>query len=140
MICEELKPRGRTDAISLTVDDVPEILELVSLTRPGPFLTRTIEMGEYIGLRQDGQLAAMAGERLYLPGFCEVSAVCTHPDYRGSGYGGALTTMVTERILARKETPFLHVFPHNEGARKLYEKLGFRLWQEYRLTRLKRID
>lgn len=140
MICEELKPKGRINAISLTVDDIPEMLELVSLTQPGPFLTRTIEMGEYIGLRQDSQLVAMAGERVHLPGFCEISAVCTHPEYRGSGYGSALTTMIAERILARKETPFLHVIPPNEGAIKLYKKLGFRLWQEYLLTMLKRID
>ncbi len=140
MICEELKPIGGIDTISLTVDDVPEMLDLVSLTHPGPFLSRTIEMGEYIGLRQDNQLAAMAGERMHLPGFCEISAVCTRPEYRGRGYGGALTTMIAERILARKETPFLHVFPPNKAARELYKRLGFRLRKECQLTMLKRID
>ena len=140
MICEELKPKGRIDAISLTVDDVPEMLELVTLAQPGPFLHRTIEMGEYIGFRQDSQLVAMAGERVHLPGFCEISAVCTHPEYRGRGYGSALTTMAAKRIIKRKEIPILHLSPTNEVAMKLYKKLGFGLWQENLLTMLKRID
>jgi predicted GNAT family acetyltransferase len=140
MMCEELKPKGRVDAVLLTADDVPEILELVSLAQPGPFLSRTIEMGRYIGIRQDGQLVAMAGERVHLPGYCEISAVCTHPEYRGRGYGSALTTMVTEEIIARKEIPILHLAPSNEVAMKLYKKLGFRVRKESLLTLLKRIN
>jgi len=76
---------------------------------------------------------------LHLPGFCEVSTVCTHPDYRGHGYGGALTTMVAESILERQETPFLHVAPANDRALRLYLKLGFRIRREIQLSMLKRL-
>lgn len=114
------------------------MLNLIAIAQPGPFLPRTIEMGQYWGLRQDGQLVAMAGERLHLTGFCEISAACTHPDYRGRGYGSRLTTKVAETIIARGEIPFLHVAPTNEVARKIYEKLGFRLRKEIQLNLVKR--
>jgi predicted GNAT family acetyltransferase len=126
MICDDLQPASRVDAINLTVADVPEMLDLVNLAQPGPFMPRAIEMGQYLGVRKDGHLVAMAGERLHLTGFCEISAVCTHPDYRGRGYAGALTTMLAEAIAERQETPFLHVSPANEIAMRLYTKLGFR--------------
>ncbi len=139
MICEDLKPTFQVDAINLTVDDVPEMLDLAALADPGPFLPRAIEMGKYLGLRQDGQLVAMAGERMHLTGFCEISAVCTHPDYRGRGYAGALTTMVSVTILERQEIPFLHIAPSNDVARKLYTKLGFRRRKEIHLAILKKL-
>lgn len=139
LVCEDPKPATRVDAVMLTAEDVPEMLDLVNLTKPGPFLPRTIEMGQYLGRRQDGQLVAMAGERLHLTGFCEISAVCTHPDYRGRGYAGALTTMVAETILERQETPFLHVAHGNEGALSLYTKLGFRIRTEIPIAVLKKL-
>jgi len=137
MICDSLKPASKVDVIRLTAIDVPEMLELIAITQPGPFLRRTIELGQYIGIRQDGQLVAMAGERLHMTGFCEVSAVCTHPDYRGRGYGGALTTIVAEGIIARGEMPFLHIVATNENAKKLYTKLGFRIREEIQLNIMK---
>src|SRR5678816_1603330 len=88
LIHENLKPAKRVDAVVLTAEDVPEILDLVNLAQPGPFYPLSLELGQYLGLRQDGHLVAMAGQRLHLPGFCEVSTVCTHPDYRGRGYAG----------------------------------------------------
>jgi len=136
MVCGEFKKRPGVDAHLLTVEDVPEMLDLVAIAQPGPFLPRTIEMGHYYGLRKDGQLVAMAGERMHLTGFCEISAVCTHPDYQGLGYGGALTSLVAEGILGRGETPFLHVAAGNEVAIKLYQKLGFRLRTEIVLNAL----
>lgn len=139
MVCEDPGPSPHVDAIELAADDVPEMRALVALARPGPFLRRTIEMGQYLGLREEGQLVAMAGQRLHLTGFCEISAVCTHPDYRGRGYGGALTTLQAEMILARQETPFLHLAPTNDGAMRLYKKLGFRLNQKIRLSVLRKL-
>lgn len=136
MVLGEFKRRPGVDAHLLTADDVPEMLELIALAQPGPFLPRTIEMGNYFGVRQEGRLVAMAGERMHLTRFCEISAVCTHPEYRGFGYGGALTSMVAEGILARGETPFLHVVPENEVAIHLYKKLGFRLRTEIPLSSL----
>jgi len=105
--------------------DVPEMLALTQLTKPGPFGRRTHEMGEYWSIRQNGDLVAMAGERLRLPGYTEVSAVCTHPDHLGHGYATALIRMLIQRIRNRGEQPFLHVRPENTGAVDLYEHLDF---------------
>lgn len=140
MICEDLKSVAPMNMVNLTADDVPEMLDLVALAKPGPFLSRTIEMGQYFGLWQDDKLAAMAGERLHLTGYCEISAVCTHPDYSGRGYASALTTMVAEGIMARQELPFLHLSPTNDVAMRLYKKLGFRLRNVIQLTMLQRLE
>ena len=140
MICVEFTRRPGVDAHRLTIEDVPEMLDLVAIAQPGPFLTRTIELGHYYGVRLDGRLVAMAGERMHLTGFCEISAVCTHPEYRGLGYGGAMTSMVAEGILSRGEIPFLHVAAGNDVAFQLYQKLGFRLRTEIMLHALQRLS
>ena len=139
MICDELKYKPQIDTVSLTVKDVPEILDLVELTQPGLFYPRTIETGQYIGIRKNSQLVAMAGERFHLPGFCEISTVCTHPEYRGRGYASALTAIVAKNIYKRQEIPFLHVLPTNEVAMNVYKKLGFQLRKELVFTMLKRV-
>jgi predicted GNAT family acetyltransferase len=107
--------------------DVPEMLDLVARTRPGPFLPRTIELGGYLGIRRDGALAAMAGERLRPPGWTEISAVCTDPAFRGNGLASRLTLAVAAAITARGEQPFLHAASDNAAALRLYASLGFRL-------------
>lgn len=109
----------------LTDADAAEMLALATVTKPGPFFGRTHQMGRFIGVRVDGRLAAMAGERMRLPGFTEVSAVCTDPAFRGRGYAAALTVEVARRIQARGEVPFLHCYAGNTGAIQLYESLGF---------------
>ena len=118
--------RSNPDLIRLTQADVPEMLALTKLTLPGPFGSRTHEMGDYFGIRGAGTLAAMAGERLRLPGYTEISAVCTHPDYLGRGYASVLMEMLMERICSRGELPFLHVRSENTRAIQVYERLGFR--------------
>jgi ribosomal protein S18 acetylase RimI-like enzyme len=112
--------------VRLNQADVPEMLALTKLTIPGPFGARTHELGDYFGIRSEGRLAAMAGERLRLPGYTEISAVCTHPDFLGRGYASALIEMLMERIRSRGERPFLHVRSKNQRAIKVYERLGFR--------------
>ncbi len=107
--------------------DVPEMLELVARTQPGPFLTRTVELGTYLGVRRGGALVAMAGERLHPTGWTEISAVCTDPEHRGQGLAGRLVLAVAAGIRARGETPFLHTTADNVGAIRLYQTLGFRL-------------
>ena len=118
------------DAVVLTDDDVPEMLDLVARTQPGPFMPRTIEMGTYLGIRRDGALVAMAGERLHVDGWTEVSAICTAPEHRGHGYAGRLTRAVIALIEARGERPFLHAVKTNATAIGLYERLGFELRRE----------
>ncbi|MGW0629271.1 GNAT family N-acetyltransferase [Streptomyces sp. NPDC002758] len=115
------------EAVRLGADDVPEMLDLVERTRPGPFLPRTIELGTYLGIRRDGALVAMAGERLHPPGWTEISAVCTDPAFRGEGLATRLILAVAHGIRERGETPFLHTGAGNTNAIRLYESLGFRL-------------
>ena len=117
----------------LTQADVPEMLALTKLTDPGPFLPRTIDLGAYYGIHDSGSLVALAGERLHLTGFTEVSAVCTHPAFRGRGYGNALMSKVISGILDRGETPFLHVKTDNPAI-ALYRKLGFQIRAQLPLT------
>jgi predicted GNAT family acetyltransferase len=117
----------------LTYADVPEMLALTKLTEPGPFLPRTIDLGAYYGIHDSGSLVALAGERLRLTGFTEVSAVCTHPAFRGRGYGNALMSKVMSGILNRNETPFLHVKTDNP-ATALYQKLGFQIRAQLHLA------
>lgn len=111
--------------LELGTADGPEMLALALATKPGPFATRTHELGTFIGIRVDGQLVAMAGERFVLPGMTEVSAVCTHPAHRGNGWAASLTAEVAARITDRGETPFLHVVESNATARGVYERIGF---------------
>ncbi len=113
--------------IDLVEADAAEMRALAHLTEPGPFLAMTHRLGAFVGVKQDGRLVAMSGERMRPEGFTEVSAVCTHPDCRGRGYAGALMRVVMGRILDRGETPFLHAYASNAGAIGLYETLGFKV-------------
>jgi ribosomal protein S18 acetylase RimI-like enzyme len=115
------------EAVRLGPADVPEMLDLVARTRPGPFLPRTIELGTYLGIRRDGALIAMAGERLHPPGWTEISAVCTDAAYRGQGLGTRLVKAVAAGIRDRGETPFMHAAASNTNAIRLYTSLGFQL-------------
>jgi len=119
--------RPAVDALVLTDADAPEMQALAHLTRPGPFLGSTHRLGRFIGIRDaHGMLVAMAGERMRLDGFTEVSGVCTHPDHRGRGLAAALIHQVASAMLDRGETPFLHSYADNAAAISLYEALGFR--------------
>jgi ribosomal protein S18 acetylase RimI-like enzyme len=115
------------EIVELSAADVPEMMALTALTKPGPFHKRTHELGTYLGIRREKKLVAMAGERLKVPGYTEVSAVCTHPDHTGQGYARILMIEVMQRILERGEAPLLHVRQDNVRAIQLYERLGFRL-------------
>lgn len=127
MTCEALTSGGRAVEVEdLTDADGPEMLALATLTRPGPFLEKTHLLGPFVGVRREGRLVAMAGERLSLDGYGEVSGVCTHPDFRGQGLAGALMRIVTSRILQRGETAFLHARAAHVDTIAFYETLGFR--------------
>lgn len=105
--------------------DAADMLALATLTEPGPFYDKTHRLGDFVGVRHDGRLVAMAGERMKPDGFTEVSGVCVHPEARSRGYAGAMIKVVTDRILARGEQAFLHSYPDNAGAMALYHALGF---------------
>ncbi|MFI0961099.1 GNAT family N-acetyltransferase [Streptomyces sp. NPDC021080] len=122
-----LRSEPAPEAVRLGPADVPEILELIALTRPGPFLPRTVELGTYLGIREDGRLIALAGERLRPPGWTEISAVCTRPGHRGRGLATRLVRAVAAGIGERGDTPFLHAAAENTNAIRLYESIGFTL-------------
>lgn len=139
MVMETFAPKRRPiDALELGDADAAEMQTIAELTRPGPFARLTHRLGGFVGVRQEGRLIAMAGERMRTDGYCEVSGVCTHPDFQGRGLAGALMSIVCERILARGETPFLHSYAHNAGAIGLYQSLGFRQRATIHLTVLTR--
>jgi ribosomal protein S18 acetylase RimI-like enzyme len=111
--------------VRLGAADAAEMLALAQLTRPGPFSLEAQRLGEFWGVRIDGRLAAMAGERMKQDGFTELSGVCTHPDYRGRGLARLLSLVVAGRIQARGEQPYLHAYATNTAAVALYQSIGF---------------
>ncbi|NKQ53944.1 GNAT family N-acetyltransferase [Amycolatopsis sp. K13G38] len=130
LVADGVAGEDEPEAVRLTTADVPEMLDLVARTEPGPFRKGTIELGTYLGIRRGGALVAMAGERMHPPGFTEISAVCTDPAVRGQGLATRLVLALVARIRARGETPFLHAAATNTGAIRLYEALGFVLRRE----------
>ena len=126
------------DIVRLGADDVRAMMELTKLTNPGPFAPRTHELGTFLGVRIDGRLVAMAGERMKPADHTEITAVCVHPDYRGRGYAQALLGAIARQIAARGETPFLHVFSDNESAIALYRRQGMEIRRRLHVTVLGR--
>lgn len=133
MVADGWRPEPDPEAVVLGPADAAEMLDLAGRTRPGPFEPRTRELGTYVGYRVDGRLVAMAGERFHPPGYTEVSAVCTDPDFRGRGFAERAMRTVAAGIVARGEVPFLHVATHNPAV-ALYERLGFRTRVEYEVA------
>lgn len=129
---------GADELLRLGEPDAADMLALATLTEPGPFLPRTHVMGDFLGVRQGGRLLAMAGERFRVPGYAEVSGVCTHPDARGMGLARRLSAAIAARIQARGEQPFLHAWDTNTAAIALYETLGFRLRSKVHVAVLER--
>jgi ribosomal protein S18 acetylase RimI-like enzyme len=113
------------DPVTLGAADVHDMLALVTEARPGPFLTRTVEFGGYVGIRHRDRLVAMAGQRLRPPGYAEVSAVATHPEHRRKGLAERLIRIVVSAATTRGDVPFLHAAASNTNAIRLYESMGF---------------
>lgn len=139
MVCNSIFAGGEAyPVLELNIEDATNMLALARLTEPGPFLVQTVKMGTYVGVWQGDELVAMAGERLLLQDYGEISAVCTHPEHRGRGYASALVSHLVKRLFARYKTPFLHVMKHNGRAVALYRQLGFCVRRELALTVLRR--
>src|SRR5262249_37149003 len=119
------EPDGAFDIETLSGADADEMVALATLTRPGPFRSRTFAFGTFLGIREGGVLAAMAGQRMHLPGYREASGICTHPDFRGRGYARALVARLVNMMFGDGLTPFLHVEEGNQQAQALYRALGF---------------
>jgi len=136
----EFKTKNSSLLTPLTDEHIPQMLELTALTKPGPFLQRTIEFGNYFGIFIDDRLAAMTGQRMHPVPYMEVSAVCTHPDFRGKGYAKACMLHVMRLILDNGFIPFLHVLTSNRTAIQLYESIGFETRIELNIDMLKKVD
>jgi predicted GNAT family acetyltransferase len=128
------------EIVTLGTNDAPAMVALTKLTRPGPFTLRTHELGTFLGIKVDGQLVAMAGERMKPANYTEMTAVCVRPDYRGRGYAQMLLGAVSRQISARGEIPFLHVFSDNAGAIALYRRQGMEIRRRIFVTVLRRVS
>jgi predicted GNAT family acetyltransferase len=138
MVLDKLvEPRGHARIEKLGAPDTPAMIELATQTKPGPFLARTHDLGTFWGVKENGKLIAMAGERMKLPGMTEISGVCTDSAYRGRGLAALLSHHVATDILSRGETPFLHAYANNHAAIGVYEALGFKLRKQVVVTVLK---
>lgn len=114
------------------------MMALTELTKPGPFSARTHELGTFLGIRVGGKLVAMAGERMKPANYTEMTAICVHPDHRGRGYAQVLLSAVARQILARGETPFLHLFSDNAPAIALYQRQGMAIRRRLQVTVLQK--
>ena len=131
-------PPGGVEIVTLGANDVAAMMALTELTKPGPFSSRTHELGTFLGIRIDGQLVAMAGERMKPAEYTEITAVCVHPNHRGRGYGQMLLAAISRQITARGEIPFLHVFSNNESAIALYRRQGMEIRRRLHVTVLQK--
>jgi ribosomal protein S18 acetylase RimI-like enzyme len=131
-------PPGGVEIVTLGANDVAAMMALTELTKPGPFSSRTHELGTFLGIRIDGQLVAMAGERMKPAEYTEITAVCVHPSHRGRGYGQMLLAAISRQITARGEIPFLHVFSNNESAIALYRRQGMEIRRRLHVTVLQK--
>jgi ribosomal protein S18 acetylase RimI-like enzyme len=138
MACTEVGGGGGDEAalLDLGPEDAGAMLALTGLVFPGFFRPRTPDLGRYVGIRRNGDLVAMGGERLAMPGYREVSAICTHPAHSGHGYARTIVQHLTARILAEGRLPFLHVRDTNARARRLYESAGFSVVNSVSLLRV----
>ena len=130
-VCTSLKAplpaKKKIDLVPLNESHIDEMIALTTLTKPGPFRKRTIEFGNYHGIFEEGQLVAMGGERLHLDGLTEISAICTHPDFQGRGYGAQIVHFLAADIMKRGLTPFLHARADNTKAMDVYKRIGFEI-------------
>jgi ribosomal protein S18 acetylase RimI-like enzyme len=126
MVCNQRPPEVPGPPVTtMTPAEAPDMIALTELVFPGFFRPRTLDMGAYYGIYDGPRLAAMAGERMRLDGFQELSAVCTHPSYTGRGYAQRLLALLSNSAFDRGFTPFLHVYADNARAIGVYRKMGF---------------
>ena len=130
----------RADAriVPLGEADAADMLALAALTKPGPFTLRAQALGSFVGVRENGRLLAMAGDRMKQPGFSEISGVAVHPDAQGRGLGKHLSLHMTRLVLARGEVPYLHAYTTNARAIGLYEGIGFAVRTELNVVMVER--
>ncbi len=115
-----------------------EMFNLINGIQPGYYNVDTHLLGNYYGIHQQGRLVAMAGERMRVPGFSELSAICTDPAYTGRGYAQLLIAHICRELFAADVVPFLHVALSNQRAIRLYEHMGFQHQREISFWRCRK--
>lgn len=133
------EPRESDDITELGPDDAADMLALADLTKPGPLTIHALMLGRFWGIRRDGQLVAMAGQRMRVPGYSEISGICTHSDFQGQGLARRLSIHVMRESMAGGDTAFLHAHAHNDVAVGLYQSLGFSVRTGMQMMRLQKI-
>ena len=131
-------PNSPAEIVQLDATDVLAMTELVTLTNPGPFAARTHTLGAFLGIKIDGRLAAMIGERMKPGDYTEMTGICVHPDFRGRGYAQALMAVIAKQIVAGGKIPFLHVFSDNSPAIALYRRQGMTIRRTMHVTVVRR--
>jgi ribosomal protein S18 acetylase RimI-like enzyme len=131
-------PNSSAEIVRLDASDVPAMTELVALTNPGPFAARTHTLGTFLGIKNNGRLAAMIGERMKPGSYTEMTGICVHPEFRGLGYAQGLMAVIAKQIVARGEIPFLHVFSDNAAAIALYRRQGMSIRRTMHVTLVRR--
>ena len=132
-------PDSDIEIVKLADSNAGEMVALTTLAFPGFFRQRTCEMGSYYGVRSpSGELIAMGGERLKLEGFTEISAVCTHPAFRGRGLAAAIIWQVVREHRQEGLVSWLHVASANRRAQELYLRMGFAEIRRVTLHRVSR--
>jgi ribosomal protein S18 acetylase RimI-like enzyme len=121
----EVPARLRREVVELTASDSPDMVALAAATEPGPFGPTSHLTGRWFGIRREGRLVAMAGERMRVEGYGEVSGVCVDPSVRGEGLGAVVTLAAAHGIQERGDRAMLHVRDGNDGAHRLYRRVGF---------------
>jgi predicted GNAT family acetyltransferase len=143
-ICTSLQkpapPKTEIQLVPLNSSHIDEMIALTTLTKPGPFRKRTIEFGNYHGIFEEGRLVAMGGERLHLDGLTEISAICTHPDSQGRGYGAQIVHFLANDIMNRGLTPFLHARADNAKALDVYKRIGFEMSRKIEFYVFKNVE
>jgi ribosomal protein S18 acetylase RimI-like enzyme len=134
----EPSPNDRIEKLNWL--DAQEMFALATLTEPGPFTLKAQELGDFYGIRADGRIVAMAGQRMKQVGFTELSGVCTHPDFRGRGLARQLSVFLMHRIRSRGDRPYLHVWAQNTPAIRLYESIGFALRTTMNLAVIQKLE
>jgi len=132
-------PDATAEIVPLDASDVPAMAALVALTNPGPFAARTNTLGTFLGIKIDGRLAAMIGERMKPGNYTEMTGICVHPDFRGRGYAQVLMAEIAKQIAASGGIPFLHVFSDNAAAIALYHRQGMSIRRQMHVTVVRRI-
>jgi len=137
---EVMPPVPAFEILPLTCANASEMVALTDVAFPAFFRSKTCDMGSYYGIRSNGELIAMGGERLILDGYPEISGVCTHPNHRGQGFAAGLIWHLAGNHRRDGAVSWLHVSASNHRAIELYSRMGFQVVRKVTLHRICRVN